>query len=169
MAASLAGYLDNDKSGSYLDDDKIGRCDGGPMDAPLPLSPDARTTAGVLLLAIVAVEYGGWFVLRIVRGREPKTPFQQAFARAGHAHAGVLVSLALVAQILADATSLRGLPAALARNGVPWAAILMPAGFFLSSAGRGRTAPNRLIGLLYAGMAALAAGVVALGAGLLRG
>jgi len=50
----------------------------------------------VLLLTIVAIEYGGWFMLRVVRGRQPATPFQQAFFRAGHAHAGVLVILALV-------------------------------------------------------------------------
>jgi hypothetical protein len=34
-------------------------------------------------------------MLRIVRGRETVTGFQHAFARAGHAHAGVLVSLSL--------------------------------------------------------------------------
>jgi hypothetical protein len=44
---------------------------------------------------------------------------------------------------------------------------MFPAGFFLSSAGRGRTEPNRLIYLVYAGAVALAAGVVSLGIGLL--
>jgi hypothetical protein len=29
----------------------------------------------------------------VVRGQVPLTPFQQAFARAGHAQAGVLVTL----------------------------------------------------------------------------
>jgi hypothetical protein len=133
----------------------------------LALSADARTTAGVLLVAVLAIEYGGWFVLRMVRGRQPATPFQQAFARAGHAHAGVLVTLALVAQVLADASGLHGLAATLARDGIPWAAILMPAGFFLSSAGQGRTHPNRFILLLYLGMAALGLGALTLGVGLL--
>jgi hypothetical protein len=45
--------------------------------------------------------------------------------------------------------------------------VLMPAGFFLSSAGRHVVRPNRLIGLLYAGMATLAIGVTSLGIGLL--
>ncbi|MDP8969287.1 MAG: hypothetical protein M3N52_02030 [Actinomycetota bacterium] len=137
------------------------------MDATLPLSPASRTTAGILLLTIVFIEYGGWFVLRVVRGRQPKTPFQQTFARAGHGHAGILVTLALVGQVLADAASLSGLPAVLAREGIPVAAVLVPAGFFFSSAGRGATQPNRLVVLIYVGMAALAVGVVALGAGLL--
>jgi hypothetical protein len=132
------------------------------------LSDDSRTTAGIFLLAVVAVEYGGTFMLRIVRGRVPMTPFQQSFSRAGHAHAGVLVILAPVCLILADAAHVSGLQATLARSGVAFAAILMPAGFFLSSMGRGRTEPNRFIGLLWLGAAVLAAGVVSLGIGLLQ-
>ena len=138
------------------------------MNLALTLSPAASTTAGVLLLTIVAVEWGGTFILKIVRGRAPMTTFQHSFARAGHAHAGVLVTLALVCQILADGAELGGPAATLARHAVPLAAILMPAGFFLSSAGREVTEPNRLILLLYAGAASLAVGVVALGIGLLR-
>ena len=137
------------------------------MSATLTLSQGTLSTAGVLLLTIVAIEYGGWFMLRVVRGRQPTTPFQQAFFRAGHAHAGVLVTLALVGQILADAARMSGPLAVLAHNGIWAAAILMPAGFFLSAAGRGITAPTRFIALLYAGVVALALGVVSLGIGLL--
>jgi hypothetical protein len=136
------------------------------LPAAITLSSDTRTTAGVLLLTLVAVEFGGLFVLRIVRGRRPATPFQVSFARAGHAHAGVLVILALVGQILADAAALDGVDGFLGRTGIWVAAILFPAGFFLSSAGRDRTEPNGLIVLLYAGVASLTVGVVALGLGL---
>ncbi len=136
------------------------------MDA-LPLSDAARTTAATLLLAIVAVESGGLYLLSIVRGSTPRTPFQLAFGRAGHAHAGVLVTLGLVVQLLADATALSAPWSFLARSGIPLAAILMPAGFFLSSTGAGRTRPNRLIALVYLGAAVLAAGAVSLGLGLL--
>jgi hypothetical protein len=131
------------------------------------LSADTRSTAGVLLLTIVFIEYGGWFMLRVVRGSQPATAFQKAFFRAGHAHAGVLVTLSLVGLILADAARLSGLTALLARDGIWVAAILMPAGFFLSAAGRGLTQPNRLVVLLYAGMASRALGVASLGIGLL--
>jgi hypothetical protein len=137
------------------------------MIVALALSSDARTTAGILLLTILAVEYGGLVMLRIVRGRQPSTDFQKSFARAGHAHAGVFVVVALVAQILADAADLDGIADVLARDGIWAAAILFPAGFFLSSAGRGATQPNRLILVLYAGGACLTAGVLALGIGLL--
>ena len=66
------------------------------MDPTLALSAQTRSTAGILLVTIVAVEYGGLFVLGIVRGRQKMTPFQLAFARAGHAHAAVLVTLTAV-------------------------------------------------------------------------
>lgn len=137
------------------------------MEPTLILSEATRGTAGVLLLTIVFIEYGGTFVLRIVRGSVPMTEFQRSFARAGHAHAGMLVTLALVCLILADAAQLGGALAVLARNGIWVAAILMPAGFFFSSAGRQVTAPNRLIVLLYIGAVSLALGVVSLGVALL--
>ncbi len=137
------------------------------MKPVLLLAPETRSTAGVMLLTILAIEYGGWFMLRVVRGRQPVTAFQQAFFRAGHAHAGVLVTLALVGLVLADAARLAGPLAVLARNGIWLAAILMSAGFFLSAAGRDANRPNRFIVLLYAGIASLSLGVASLGLGLL--
>jgi hypothetical protein len=137
------------------------------MEPTIALSEASRSTAGVLLLTVPLVQFGGYYMLRVVRGQVPLTPFQQTFARAGHAHAGVFVILGLVAQLLADATRLDGLIATLARSGIPLAAILIPAGFFLSSVGGGRTRPNGLIALIYAGFAALAAGAIALALGLL--
>jgi hypothetical protein len=127
------------------------------MEPSILLSADSRTTAGVLLLAVVAVESGGLFMLRVVRGKEPATGLQQSFFRAGHAHAGVLVILALVAQLFADAAAPTGTLAIVARNGIPLAAILMPAGYFLSVWGRGVAKPNALIALVYAGATSLAA------------
>lgn len=134
----------------------------------MELSSDTLTTSGILLLTIVAVEYGGVFMLRLVRGRQPATEFQRNFARAGHAHAGVLVILALIGQVLADAADLSGVLEVFARNGIWLAAVLMSTGFFLSSAGRDRTEANRLVVLIYVGAASLALGVVSLGTGLLR-
>ncbi len=135
----------------------------------LELTEAARTTAGVVALTVVAIESGGWFLLRVVIGRVPATDFQRSFFRAGHAHAGVLVTLGLVCLLLAEATSLTGGWRWLAQTGVLVAAVLLPAGFFLSAAGAGRTRPNRLVVLLPLGALVLAGGVVTLGVGLLRG
>ncbi|MFE9205549.1 hypothetical protein [Micromonospora sp. NPDC007230] len=133
----------------------------------LALSTESRIIAGAVLLTIVTIQVGGWFMTRIARGEVPMTDFQKSFARAGHGHAGVLVLLSLVALLYVDATDLSGAFLWTARLGVPVAAILMSAGFFASSAGRNVTAPNRFVWVLWVGALALAAGVVSLGVGLL--
>lgn len=131
------------------------------------MSDESRILAGILLLALVTVETGGLYLLKLVRGRATATPFQLAFARAGHAHAGVLLVLALLCQLLADAAALDGVWDWLARSGVAVAALLMPGGFFLSSLGAGRERPNGLVAMVFAGAAVLALGLASLGIGLL--
>lgn len=126
-----------------------------------------RILAGIALLSIVTIEVGGWFLTKIVRGDVPMTPFQQAFARAGHAHAGVLVTLGLVGILYADLARIDGVLGWPARGGVLAAAILMSGGFFASSAGKGRTTPNAAIAMVWIGALSLAAGVVSLGVGVL--
>lgn len=133
------------------------------------ISEVTRATAGVLLVTVVAVESGGLFMLRVVGRRLPATPFQAAFFRAGHAHAGVLVTLALASQLYVDVAALGGILGSLSRSGIALAAILMPAGFFLSAWGSGSTRPNRLVVLIYLGALSLAAGALSLGLGLLLG
>jgi hypothetical protein len=137
------------------------------MSDVLSLSEASRTTAAVLILSIVVIETGGLYLLAIHRGQVQRTPFQIAFARAGHAHAGVLVTLSLVIQLFADATTLSDPWSWLARSGIPAAAILMPIGFFASSSGAGRTSPSRLVGIVYLGAVFLALGALTLGIGLL--
>ena len=133
------------------------------------LSDESRILAGVLLLSLVTVESGGLYMLTIVRGRAAVTPFQEKFARAGHAHAGVLLIVALLCQLYADATSQTGVLDWLSRLGVAVAALVMPGGFFLSSLGAGRTEPNRLVVMIPVGALILAAGLLSLGVGLLLG
>jgi hypothetical protein len=133
----------------------------------ITLSESSSTTAGILLLAIVTIQYGGTFLLRVFTGGVPTTDFQKSFFRAGHAHAGVLVILGLLSTILVDATRLEGLAEFVARDGAALGAIGMSAGFFLSAIGKDRQKPNRFIVLLWLGAASVAAGVVTLGIGLL--
>ena len=136
------------------------------MDQAL-LSDSSRVLAGILFLSLVTVETGGLYLVRVVTGRAGTTPFQEKFARAGHAHAGVLLVLALVCQVLVDSTGQTGVWAWLSRSGVALTAILMPAGFFFSSMGAGRTQPNRLVALVPAGAVLLALSLSSLGIALL--
>ena len=133
----------------------------------MELTAATTGTAGVLLLAVAFIEYGGTFLLGVVSGKGSFTPFQKSFFRAGHAHAGVLVILSLVTLLYADSLDLSGLSRFGARSAIPLAAILMPAGFFFSAMGKGAERPNRLLALVYLGAISLAIGVITLGLGLL--
>jgi len=135
----------------------------------LELTDAARVTAGIVALTVVGIESGGWFLFRVTTGREQATDFQRSFYRAGHAHAGVLVTLGLVCLLLGEATTLGGGWRWLAQTGVLVAAVVMPAGFFLSAIGGGRDRPNRWVVLLAVGAVVLAAGVLTLGIGLIVG
>ena len=131
------------------------------------MSDESRILAGVLFLSLVTVETGGLYMVKLWKDAAGATPFQIGFARAGHAHAGVLLVLGLICQLYVDRADLSGAAEWLARAGVPAAAILMPGGFFAASAGKGLTRPNRLIVLVYAGALVLAASLATLGIGLL--
>jgi hypothetical protein len=133
----------------------------------MELSDASRILAGILVLSLVTVESGGALMFRVVTGRQGATPLQTSFFRAGHAHAGVFLVLGLVTQVLVDATTLTGVAEWVARSFVPAAALLLPAGFFLSVTSRGATEPNRLVLLVPVGAVVLAIGLVTLGIGLI--
>ncbi|MFF0154813.1 hypothetical protein [Micromonospora sp. NPDC005203] len=131
------------------------------------LTDASRIIAGAALLTIVTIEMGGILMTRIARGAVEMTPFQKSFARAGHGHAGVLVTLSLICLVLADLGNVDGAAGWIARICIPSSAAVMSAGFFAASAGRDRTTPNRFILVLYVGAALLAVGVATLGIALL--
>jgi hypothetical protein len=135
------------------------------------MTPEARLMCGVILITVPSIQYGGYFLLTSLmdgKSRYMDNPLRQNFFRAGHAHAGVFVILALVCQLLADAAALPDWLVWVARIGVPTAAILLPLGFFLSVASPDANKPNGLVSLIYAGAFSLAISVVTLGVGLLR-
>lgn len=134
------------------------------------MTPSARLMCGLILITIPTIQFGGYFLLKILSGKMntlPLTPFQQSMFRAGHAHAGVLVILALMCQMLADAAALNNVLTWVVRISIPFSVILISGGFFAAAVGKARTQPNKWIGILYAGVFLLGAGVIVLGIGLL--
>jgi hypothetical protein len=131
----------------------------------MTLSRSDLVTSGIVLLVVVTIAYGGTFLLRVVTGRHPANQLQTSFFRAGHAHAGVLVILGLLVKLLVSSEGVPGWSRSGA-SGVLWAAVLMPAGFFLSVLGRDPEKPNRLVALLWVGAAVLTVGLVCAGVGL---
>lgn len=130
------------------------------------MSDTQTISAGVVLLTAIGIAYGGSFLLRVVNGAVPANELQRAYFRAGHAHAGVLVTLGLIVTMLVAQAGVTG-PLAVLSTGVLWAAILMPAGFFLSVVGRRPDKPNGLRHLISAGGLVLVVGLGSAGIGLI--
>lgn len=133
----------------------------------MTIQPQTLITIGILLLALVTVESGGYFLTKVVRGHVAANALQKNFYRAGHAHAAVLLILSIVILIVLDQVQLAGGWQIAAQSLVPISAILMPAGFFLSVIGKDPQKPNRLIILLWLGAATLTIGLLAAGIGIL--
>jgi hypothetical protein len=131
---------------------------------------ESRCLAGILLVVLPSVMFGGVSILSLLIGDPTymQNPLRQDLWRAGHAHAGVWLILALVALRYVDEANLSNVMKWLVRGSIPIAAILIPAAFFLSVLSPDAKAPNGLIYLAYAGAIVLALGVLVLGVGLVR-
>jgi hypothetical protein len=134
------------------------------------MTEEAKLMSGITLITIPSIQYGGYFLLQVLSGRfrgAEFTGFQKSMFRAGHAHAGVIVILSLVCQLLADHTNLSLTWTWLVRAGVPGAALLISGGFFASALHSNAVGPNKWIGILYTGVFVLAFSLIILGVGLL--
>jgi len=135
------------------------------------MTREARMISGIILITVPTIQYGGYFLLTSLMNKGSgymENPLRQNFFRAGHAHAGVIVILSLVCQMLTDAAVLPTPMLWFVRIGVPPSAILISAGFFFSVLPATATQASGAVALIYAGAVILAAGVVTLGVGLLQ-
>ena len=134
------------------------------------MSPESRKMAGFLLVVLPTVMIGGVSILTLLI-HDPSyaaNPLRQDLWRAGHAHAGMMLALSLIALRYVDEANLSDAMKWFVRLSIPSAAILLPLAFFLSVLPPDAREPNALINLAYVGAAVPAAGVITLGAGLLR-
>ena len=135
------------------------------------MTREGRLMCGIILITVPTIQYGGYFLLTSLMNKGSgymENPLRQNFFRAGHAHAGVIVILSLVCQMLANAAVLPSPLLWVVRIGVPLSAILISSGFFFSVLPPTATQASGAVALIYAGAVILAFSVVTLGIGLLR-
>ncbi|MHC1774849.1 MAG: hypothetical protein AB9834_05475 [Lentimicrobium sp.] len=135
------------------------------------MTNEARKISGYILLSVPTIVYGGYFLLTVLSGQQDHlqlTDFQKSMFRAGHAHAGVLVILALIAQLFADHVSLSDTWRWIARLLFPVSAIFISFGFFAAAMGSDIHQPTNLIFILYLGIVFLIIALVTLGIGLIK-
>src|SRR5437588_1566760 len=122
------------------------------------MTREARMVSGIVLITVPTIQYGGYFLLTSLMNKGSgymENPLRQNFFRAGHAHAGVIVILSLVCQMLADAAILPVPLLWFVRIGVPLAAILISAGFFFSVLPSTASQANGAVSLIYVGAVVL--------------
>jgi Ni,Fe-hydrogenase I cytochrome b subunit len=135
------------------------------------MSRATRVMAGLILISIPTIAFGGYFLLSSLIDKSSgyaANALRQDFFRAGHAHAGVITLLSLIGQMLVDAAALSPALQWLARLGIPLSGIMLSAGFFTSMLPPTATTPGPAVALIYVGAALLVLSVVTLGVGLLR-
>ncbi|MFI9461687.1 hypothetical protein [Streptomyces xiamenensis] len=123
----------------------------------------------ITLFSLVTVEFGGHALLRFITvDREELGPAREQFFRAGHAHAGVLLILALAYFLYLDRTDWGGFLQWLFGIMLLVGVLAQSGGFFLHLAAG---APQRTTAgttLTRAGALLLAAALIALGIGLIQ-
>jgi uncharacterized membrane protein len=137
----------------------------------MSLSAASRRQAGIILVVLPTVIYGGVSLLGLLvdpNGNYARNPLRQNLWRAGHAHAGVLLVLSLVVLRYVDEAALPAGARHFVRAAVPSAAILLPLAFFLSVLSPAAQVAGPLVYVAYPGALLLAAGLLTLGVGLLR-
>ncbi|SRR6266511_2133440 len=134
------------------------------------MSRESRLLAGILLIVLPTVIYGGVSILSLLIDKPAymANKLRQGLWRAGHAHAGVLLMLSLVILRYVDEARLSNGWKWVARPAAPLAALLLPVAFFFSVLTPDATEPNGFIYLAYVGAVVLALGLLVLGIGLLR-
>lgn len=135
----------------------------------MSLSDATQFMLGFTLITVPTIQFGGYFLLtQLIRPTLIKNGKQAAFYRAGHAHAGVLVILSLIGQMLVEVAVSPALQWPV-RIGLVLAPVLISAGFFGAAPREEGSSPGRLIVLIYAGALILVAVMIALGLGLIFG
>src|SRR5918999_1081003 len=135
------------------------------------MSSQSRLVAGVLLILLPTVEFGGASILSLLIGdpEYAQNQLRQDLWRAGHAHGGVWLVLSLVALRYVDEATLSEGMRWVVRLAFPVAAVPLGVGFFLSVIPEEAREPNGIIYFTYVAGVVLAVGVLMLAVGLLRG
>ncbi len=131
------------------------------------MRPTSRMIA-FTLFAIVTVEFGGWSLLGMLTSQGAISEFEEQFFRAGHAHAGVLLTLALVYFVLMDRTDFDAPRQRLLGLTLLTGILLQSGGFFLHMlvGEEGGSSSGTLLTRI--GAVLLAVALIGLGVGVLR-
>ena len=131
------------------------------------MSEATRWMVAISFISLPTIAFGGSFLLSILRrqvGTENFTTVQRDYFRAGHAHAGVLVLLAIVGQLVLDFSLFPEWAVWILRIGLFVAPLLISGGFFGGAPRKADGPAGPLVKLIPLG--AIVLGISTLGVGI---
>ena len=134
------------------------------------MSDETRVMVALAFISLPTIAFGGYFLLSILRraaGTEGITSVQRDYFRAGHAHAGVLVLLAIVGQLVLDSSRFSESVVWALRVGLFVSPMLISAGFFGGAPRTAQGAASTLVKLIPAGAIVLSVSTIGVGVSLL--
>jgi len=134
------------------------------------MSDPTRWMVALTFITLPTIAFGGHFLLSILRrqaGTEAITAIQRDYFRAGHTHAGVLVLLAIVGQLVLDASRLDAWALWVLRIGLFISPLLISGGFFGGAPRSAGGKPEPLVRLIPIGAVVLSLTTLGVGIGLL--
>ncbi len=134
------------------------------------MSDASRWMIALAFISLPTIAFGGYFLLSILKkqkGTENISAIQRDYFKAGHAHAGVLVSLSIIGQLVLDFSLSNDTLVWAARIGLFVAPLLISGGFFGGVPTKADGKPGALVKLIPIGAVVLSASTIAVGLGLL--
>jgi hypothetical protein len=134
------------------------------------MSDEARWMLAVSFISLPTIAFGGYFLLSILKrqaGTESISSIQREYFRAGHAHAGVLVTLAIIGQIVLDYSLFNETLVWAMRIGLVAAPLLISGGFFGGAPKAPDAQPGGLVRLIPIGAIVMSLSTIGVGLSLL--
>ena len=134
------------------------------------MSEASRWMVALAFISLPTIAFGGSFLLTLLKGQvgtENITPVQREYFKAGHAHAGVLVTLAIISQLILDYSRFDEWAVWFLRIGLFIAPLLISAGFFGGAPRTEGGKPGALVKLIPVGAVVFSISAIATGISLL--
>lgn len=134
------------------------------------MSDASRWMVAIAFISLPTIAFGGYFLLSILKkqaGTENISGIQREYFKAGHAHAGVLVILSIIGQLVLDSSLFNETLVWAMRIGLFAAPLLISGGFF---GGAPRTAggkPGSLVKLIPLGAVLMSLSTLGVGLSLI--
>ena len=133
------------------------------------MSDASRWMVAIAFISLPTIAFGGYFLLSILKkqvGTENITSIQREYFKAGHAHAGVLVILSIIGQLVLDYSLFNETLVWAMRIGLFAAPLLISGGFFGGAPRTSESKPGGLVKLIPLGAIVMSLTTLGVGLGL---